>query len=267
MWCKQCQQDVPGVVAPDDPVRIRCPRCRSPLGSGASPPDEHVVQTAEQPSSGTLGIVTDEEAPDFVELVDWELEQDLKAVDRVIRQLRQTGIGLPKEVTPSRWRLDTGDKLPMGWHGSAEKKAARKKRSISSRWAFVSWTLLSLGIMAFVCGSVLMGWSFFADRADLWTLGMPITLVGQALLLIGVVLQLEGLWQSTRDTSDTLTDLDGQLHELQHTTSLLTTSRNGAAQSFYTHLADGASPQMLLADLKGQLDVLATRMSRERMIS
>jgi hypothetical protein len=33
--------------------------------------------------------------------------------------------------------------------------------------------------------------------------------------------------------------------------------------AFYSHLADGASPQLLLTDLKSQLDLLAMKMARE----
>ena len=118
--------------------------------------------------------------------------------------------------------------------------------------------------MAFVCGGVLLGWSAIGGRQDLWSLGLPLTLVGQAGLIVGLVLQLETLWQTNRATSQTLQNLDGEIHELRHSTTLLTNSHSNPAQSFYLHLAEGASPHLLLADLKGQLDLLSEQMSKRR---
>ena len=121
-----------------------------------------------------------------------------------------------------------------------------------------------LGLATFACGAVLLGWSLVAERADLWPLGLPLALAGQAGLLVGLVLQLEGLWQSNHQTSRSLTQLDDELSRVRHATTLLTTSKNASSQSFYAHMAEGASPQLLLADLKGQLDLLAQQMAAKR---
>jgi hypothetical protein len=93
---------------------------------------------------------------------------------------------------------------------------------------------------------------------------MPLALAGQAALVIGLILQLESLWQNTRDTSSTLGDLDSQLRDLRHATTMLSTTHSNSAQSFYAHMAEGASPELLLADLKGQLDLLAARMAKQQ---
>ena len=118
--------------------------------------------------------------------------------------------------------------------------------------------------MTFVCGAVLSGLSFAAGQGELWNVGLPMVLTGQAALLLGLVFQLEGLWQSNRQTTRTLDELDSQLSDLRHTTRLLHTTHSSAAQSFYVHMAEGASPQLLLADLKGQIDMLAVKMSQQR---
>ena len=119
--------------------------------------------------------------------------------------------------------------------------------------------MLSFGLMAFVFGGVLLVWSFVTGRSDLWQLGLPVALGGQVGLLLGLILQLEGLWKSSRETTETLDQLDDQLDELRRTTAMLNTTHSSASQSFYVHMAEGASPQMLLHDLKGQLDMLAMR--------
>lgn len=130
--------------------------------------------------------------------------------------------------------------------------------------SFLAWTMLSIGLMTFVCGAVLLGWSFVEGRANLWSIGMPLSLGGQAIILIGLLFQLENIWESNRDTTSTLDELDEQLHDLRHATSLLSTTRSGHAQSFYAHMAEGASPNILLADLKGQLDMLSTKLANEK---
>jgi hypothetical protein len=127
----------------------------------------------------------------------------------------------------------------------------------------LAWSALSFGVMALVFGGVLLAWSYWSGRPELWTLGLPFALGGQAGLILGLVLQLDGLWQSNHDAAAALTELDEQIDELRQATSLLATSHSGHAQSFYYHLAEGASPHMLLSDLKGQLDLLAMRMAKD----
>ena len=148
-------------------------------------------------------------------------------------------------------------------HAAAVEPEARPAPRRGQSWSLLAWSAVSLGLMGFVCGGVLLGWSYVAGRDELWSLGMPIAVAGQIGLLIGLVLQLERIWQGSRDTVDKLEQFDEQLHDLKQTTSLLGATHNSAAQAFYSHLSQGAHPQMLLADLKGQLDLLAVRMSEK----
>ncbi len=116
--------------------------------------------------------------------------------------------------------------------------------------------------MALVCGGVLAGWSILGGRADLWGLGVPIALGGQFVLLLGLVLQLDRLWLDSRKASAKLEQVDNKLRELKQTTTLLGTG-HGTPGAFYAHFAEGASPSLLLTDLKSQLDLLALKLSNE----
>ena len=91
-------------------------------------------------------------------------------------------------------------------------------------------------------------WSLAANRNDLWSVGLPLALAGQVGLVLGLLLQLDGISASSRRTEQTLTDLDSQLGELRSVTSLISSSRSGPSHSFYAHLTDGASPQILLSE-------------------
>jgi len=139
--------------------------------------------------------------------------------------------------------------------------ATRRKRRRSSPLVLAA---LSLGLMAFVCGAVLLGWSLAVGRNDLWNLGLPIALVGQFGLLVGLLWQFEGLWEGNRQAADKLDDVDERLEDLNKTAALISTAHSSPAQAFYVHMAGGASPHLLLADLKGQLDLLAVQMSAQR---
>lgn len=130
--------------------------------------------------------------------------------------------------------------------------------------ALVAWASMCLGLAAFACGAFLLFWAVFRERPELWDLGLPITLGGQIGLLLGVCLQLERLWQENRQASQRLAEMDQQLADLERNTRLLGSPYQSASQTFYSHLGEGASPQLLLTDLKSQLDLLALRISQEQ---
>jgi hypothetical protein len=215
---------------------------------------------------------------------DWELDDDLREAQRMIEAVRFQAGGargsLPINQTDQCRGVDPAHDALADWHahvkippamrtGLAANSAGTNRESnrrdqTTGRSPALCWVAYSLGLMSFVCGAVLLGWSLFAGRADLWNYGLPMALAGQAVLLMGVVLQMDFLWNSNRKTNETLGDLDEGLDDLKHATNMLGTTHSTAAQSFYAHMAGGGSPQMMLADLKGQLDLLAMRMSRER---
>jgi hypothetical protein len=150
-------------------------------------------------------------------------------------------------------------------HDSANSNIDKSASSVSrKRSSTMAWLILSLGLMSFVCGSVLLGWSLVGRRGDLWNVGMPFALVGQFGLLLGLVLQLDNLWQANRRTTETLNQVDERLEEINHATTLLQTYNSTPGQSFYVHMAENAHPHLLLADLTGQLDLLATKLSQQR---
>jgi hypothetical protein len=242
MWCSQCQQDVPGIAVKEDGNRICCARCSGQLAG------ETRAAAAESPPE----VIPPLRSPPALD--DWNLDADLAAVTRMMRTLRIDAptARLP-EPTTSRSALPRVAPI-----------AAKRTIASPRRGQLFAWPALMLGMMAFTCGGVLLGWSFATGRGDLWTYGMPAVLAGQGLLVLGLVLQLEGLWQSNRDTSDTLDTLDRELAELRHATTLLTSTHSAPGQSFYAHVAEGASPHLLLADVKGQLDVIAMRMAEVR---
>ncbi|MEE8452916.1 MAG: hypothetical protein V3R99_13405 [Thermoguttaceae bacterium] len=194
----------------------------------------------------------------------WELDQQLQHIQQVLGTEKPNSGRTAAAYQQEAARLDPSHAGPAAWHPLPSAKSARAAKRKSTRshstMAGLVWIALSLGTMAFVCGGILLGWSIYTDRSELWDVGMPIALCGQIALLIGLVLQLDRLWHDSRQAADKLDDVDEQLHELKATTTMLGTTRGPSAGAFYSHLADGAGPELLLSDLKGQLDLLAVKL-------
>jgi hypothetical protein len=127
---------------------------------------------------------------------------------------------------------------------------------------FLAWCTALCGAAVLGSGLGTVSWSLSAGRTDFWNLALGLTLMGQGLLIFGLTLIAARLWRNSRYASHKLIDVHAQLGQLQHTADALTAMRSGAP-AFYAELVRGASPQMLLANLKGQLDQLATRLSNE----
>ncbi len=278
MWCSRCQQDVPAVPG-QRANTLCCVRCQVMLAGAAEepaipPPVQSQRACASQPASEPavpegiepLDSLKTQTPVDQLLLPplpqeDWQLEAELRYVERLSAAWRDA------PPLQDSFALATGEqRIDPAKHprGSRETPTSEVTTSIKPRFAGLAWASLSLGVMSFVCGGVLLGWSAIASRQDLWSIGLPLALVGQAGLIVGLVLQLETLWQTNRATSQTLHSLDDEIHELRHSTTLLTQSRSNPSQSFYLHLAEGASPHLLLSDLKGQLDLLSEQMSKRR---
>lgn len=254
MWCSACQQDVPGLGSAGSGL-LRCGKCGTALEATADPARATSGAVAAEARSldrllREAGLKND----------DWELEADLRGVERLVRALHAS----TPAIEPAA--VHRTHAAAPGWHAASEppKQPSEPQRSEPPRGSAAAWLILSLGLATFACGAVLLGWSLAAGRQDLWPIGMPLALIGQAGLIVGLVLQLDGLWQTSRQTSAALTDLDGELSRVRQATTLLASSHSSSAQSFYSHLAAGASPQLLLTDLKGQLDLLAQQMASQR---
>jgi hypothetical protein len=192
------------------------------------------------------------------------LEEQLRHLQRILtaEQLKKPSPAIAGEAL----RIDPGHAEPGRGRlpaRHAPKRSKAKSRRARSALHAVAWLVLLIGLMGMACGGVLLGWSLIAGRQDLWPIGLPITLVSQIVLVTGFILQMAWLWSDHSRTSDKLDHMDERLADLKCTTALLGTTHSTPAMSFYSHLAGGANPQLLLTDLKSQLDLLALRMGRD----
>ena len=263
MWCKQCQQDVPG-VASGEAGSYRCLRCGVELVEGINSSKGKARDGEEATNPGESHPPLDglESTPSYDS---WELEEHLRHIQRLLAIDREVGQRSEPSDSAKRegvFRLDAAHGAQQGWHRAAALQAKLNQAQTSDaqsetpKMPALTWTVLALGLTACVCGSVLLGWSVVGQRPDLWSIGMPIGLGGQIVLLIGFILQLDRLWHDNRSTAAKLHQVDEQLHGLQ-------SSNTGTSSgTFYSHMAEGVSPHLLLADLKSQLDMLASRLGQ-----
>ena len=262
MWCKLCQQDVPGIVSAGT-GRYRCPRCGE--GFDATPNGDRqdlseagcAEWSADEARSGGIRIHSQDHTsktgrPATPSPYDGlAVEENLRELGRILRA--DDEVEAPPSVPCQQWfRLDSSHAEPAGWRTtSKEDRFNRTPGSDSHGDSVISkvpWAVLSLGMAAFVCGAVLMTWSIVAGRQELWSTGIPVLLVGQIGLLVGLILQLDRLWHENRHTAAKVERLDHQLHESR-------VSRRDPAKQ--------GSADQILADLRGQLDLLSEKISRE----
>jgi uncharacterized membrane protein YidH (DUF202 family) len=269
MWCRRCAQDVPGVPSLEE-GRFSCARCAEPLGpistTSASSAHGDGIHRAEQ----DLGTAA-HRPPSYD---GWEIEEELR---HAFRMLRSGRAGSDSDATEQedgpRFRVDARHTLSAP-HAKRSRKASKRPRRAGGRakrrktpvpgdrfLAAMAWSALSLGTMGFVCGLALLGWSANTGHAELQNIGSLIILAGQIALVLGLLLQLDRIWRASRHAAARLETFDEQLHDLKTSTTLLGAS-HGPSAAFYAHWAGGAGTDILLSDLKSQLDLLAVKLAK-----
>jgi hypothetical protein len=128
---------------------------------------------------------------------------------------------------------------------------------------FIAWLIALFGAVALGCGLGAIGWSIAHGGTEIWDPAIGLTLAGQGILILGLLLVVTRLWRNSRSASGKLQEVHTELGQLQRTADSLAGMRSGGAPAFYAELVRSASPQMLLTNLKGQIDQLATRLNGE----
>jgi len=264
MWCSTCQQDVPALGAASEGT-LRCGKCGGPFAASEMKPtlSSSSAATAIAPPASENATLEKLLRASPLSNEDWAIEAELRGVQRLLTSLKTRGRELSDRLEPPAPQVRAAHWKKTELVNQKASDPARSLNKTEPRSHTAAWTILSIGLAVFACGAVLLAWSFIGKRDDLWPIGMPLTLIGQAGLILGLVLQLDGLWSSNRQTAEVLSELDDELKSVREATTLLSTSHSSGAQSFYLHLAEGASPQLLLADLKGQMDLLAQQMAKQ----
>ncbi len=252
MWCKNCRQDVPAVSCVGD----NCPSC---LRCGADFP--HTARTGNRPAvtqarARLAATRVQKKSPveDTSFVCDapvhsiraplstfdtWELAEQLRHVDRILSGTRfATTCATPAvaETTPPPSPTPRTETR----RGTARSHAA--------------WAIVAIGAVALACGIILLCAGTFIAGPDWQSLGLPITLLGQVALLLGMMLQLDLVWQGKRDTASKLYRFQKRLVDLEALANELSPATPDAEPTPNAELE-------LVAELKSRLDVLSHRLN------
>ena len=270
MWCSTCHQDVPGVANPAT-RRLVCSRCQCPLTdsqpSGKSPICEGGIALDETEIVAKAAV-----APPF-RTDEWAARRHARELDRKLRPTLSTRTAIAAATPHSARRFDPPQNLfdqfehattPSISAPVQHSAASVNARSRTAGGQLFAWFVVFVSTIALAAGIGLISWSLTNEQMIYWNLALSLALGGQGGLIFGLVLVVSRLWRNSRCATLRLQEVHARLGELQHTADALTAMRSGGAPAFYAELVRGASPQMLLTNLKGQLDQLATRLGNSR---
>jgi hypothetical protein len=170
MWCKNCRQDIPGVLSQND-KQFSCMRCGQLLGAapdaGSASAHPRNASNAEDQTSTSSKTHYDP----------WEVNEKLRHAERILQLGRRPGPGLDET-------LRFGPVVPSAPKPNAPARPPRARHPIATGAA---WLLIATGTSGLSCGALLTAWSCLGDRSELWNLGLPIMVVGQMVLLVGLL--------------------------------------------------------------------------------
>jgi hypothetical protein len=228
-----------------------------------SPPKRkagRATSSAEPSAAGPTFSVSD--------LDDWRTDDQLRHIERVLNFHHKRPGRSSESSTVRQFRVDSAHDdfgVRKGANSNRPKTSKLKLDDSAPKGSpllsFLTWTAIVLGTAALVGGGILLGYSILENRPDVWNIGLPLVIGGQIVLLIGLAMQLDRVCRDHRAAATKLGEVDRELHDLKTATAILETERNPRAGAFYAHFADGANPHLLLADLKGQLDLLAVKIA------
>jgi len=256
MWCSQCQQDIPAVVQSVQGPLL-CSQCEHEVG-------EPLVSTGSRPADTGVSLdffdvqqtIAEQELASPISSL--QREQSSERQRRIDRQLHRSYRGdLAEDLSP-RLREPVAP-VPSSMHVKATYQRP-KRESQSSAMSWLLSFLLGVGVLAFFIGVGLLAWSTAFQLPHLWQQGMTLTMGAEGLLILSLTWMAARLWHNSRRVNRQLHSVDRQLAEIEKITGTLAGSQQATSQHFYYHASQAASPHMLVANLRGQVDQLAARL-------
>jgi hypothetical protein len=270
MWCSTCQQDTPGVANPTS-GRIVCSRCGHAVQSEKSPYASRIcddgIALDEAAATKPKSTATATAAPPF-RTDDWAARQRVRTVARQLRRANPAMVNSTNTMANYTRRFDP----PQDLFAQIDQATAPTIATLAPQLfpidqtthhnagsQIVAWLVVIIGVLALTGGVGLIAWSLAADQMLYWNYAIGLAMTGQGTLIFGLVLVISRLWRSSRYSAAKLHDVHTRLGQLQQSSETMATTRTGGAPAFYADLVRGASPHVMLANLKGQVDQLATR--------
>lgn len=259
MWCSHCQQDVPA-VARSAAGPLVCPRCDVHL-------EADISHSCTQPADTGVSLDSVECEIDLTPPINLlEREETRRNLRRIGRHLRTAYRHDPgfAATPPPRWGVEA-----LAAPTDSEQLRLVKRRHLSAVRDDSSPTIVSrmiglllvLGVAGFAGGAALLAWAAAFQLPGPWQWGMTATIAAEGALILGLTWMAGRLWRNSRRINQQLAGVEGQLHDVEQLAGSIVGNRMSSSQYYYDHFNQGASSQMLLANLRGQVDQLASRIS------
>jgi len=268
MWCRNCRQDVPAVAGAVDeqPCCIRCGSVilatRPKFATSAANSAAASVTTGAANFGSSVQAAQDSappvvESPSFTiraplsAFDTWALEEQLRHVDRILSGARFT-----TEVRPEHTDAPSPLPAPRGalWKKRAAKTNAAQQSPHSILRTRLAWTIVAVGAAALAAGICMLCGGALLGRPRWQSIGLPITLLGQVSLLLGMMMQLDLVWHGKRETASKLYRFQKRLGDLEVLADEL-------APTSAEEPPPPVNEQQLLAELKHRLDLLSHRLN------
>jgi hypothetical protein len=265
MWCSNCQQDTPGAASTTS-GRIVCSRCAQPMQQRKSAYTSRICDEGlalDEPEA-TQAAAT----PSLFRNDDWAARQRVRTAVRELRRPNPTTGNSANRIVADRQRFDPPQDLfgqieqsttPTIATNAPQSFATDLAQKHNSGGQIVAWLTVVIGALGLASGVGLIAWSLSTAQMLYWNYALGLAIAGQGTLVFGLVLVISRLWRSSRYSVAKLQDVHVRLGQLQQSSETLAATRTGSAPAFYADLVRGASPHVMLANLKGQVDQLATR--------
>ena len=140
---------------------------------------------------------------------------------------------------------------------AAENSDDYKTRRTGTGWG-VSFLLL-IGVVTFAAGIGLMIWSATVGDTAHWFGALVATLAGEGALIVGLAWMAVRLWRNSRRVNRQLVGVEDRLADVQLAAGQMASARMTSSQTYYQHFGAGMSPSLAMANLRGQLEELSTR--------
>ncbi len=200
---------------------------------------------------------------------DWAARQRVRNVARELRRPNPAAIHATNRIAADRMRLDPPNDLFVQFEKATapgfanatlptSTAAIQQKQALNGGQLF-AWLVVVTGALVLSAGVATIAWSLSSHDLHYWNLALGLAIGGQGALILGLVMLIARLWRSSRYAAAKLQDVHARLGQVQQAAEAWNANRASSAPAFYADLVRGASPHIMLANLKGQVDQLATR--------
>jgi hypothetical protein len=181
----------------------------------------------------------------------WEIEEQLRHVDRIL-----SGARFATEVQrPAHADLAHGPRASLAMQAKLAAAAETAARPRRTRFRLrIAWTIVAAGAAALAVGLALLAAGAIVGRSGWMSFGLPMTLLGQVALLLGMMMQLDLVWRGKRETASKLYRFQKRLLDLEALAAELAPESNEEP-------APPEDEQELMTELKTRLDLLSHRLN------